>query len=236
MSISIAIPVYDFKGRGNEFLEDLFRTIEIQTFNNFEVVVSDHSCDEELLKVIHQYQNKFEIVYVKNEDLRGNGPANTNNAIKYCSGDIIKIMFQDDFFYDDEALEKIYNAFEPESYWLVNGTNHTKDDGNSFYWDLYPTWNDDIINGVNTISSPSVLSARKEVFENIQFDTNLVMMMDCELYYHIRKKYGNPIYYQDILVSNRIHKNQISSSYVDHNYQKKLNSELLYCKQKHEIN
>lgn len=35
-------------------------------------------------------------------------------------------------FYDDEALEKIYNAFEPESYWLVNGTNHTKDDGNSF--------------------------------------------------------------------------------------------------------
>ena len=28
---------------------------------------------------------------------RGNGPANTNNAIDKCSGDIIKVMFQDDF-------------------------------------------------------------------------------------------------------------------------------------------
>ena len=35
-------------------------------------------------------------------------PANTNKAISMCSGDIIKVMFQDDFFYDDEALEKIW--------------------------------------------------------------------------------------------------------------------------------
>ena len=43
MRMSIAIPTYESKGRGVEFLDDLFRTIEIQTFKDFEVVVSDHS-------------------------------------------------------------------------------------------------------------------------------------------------------------------------------------------------
>ena len=235
MKMSIAIPTYESKGSGNEFLEDLFRTIEIQTFRDFEVVVSDHSVDNEILKLTDQYREKFKIVYVKNKDNRGNGPANTNNAIKNCSGEIVKIMFQDDFFYDDEALEKIYNAFEPDINWVLCGSNHTKDDGNSFYWDLFPTWNDDILNGVNTISSPSVLATRRTVFNNIKFDTNLVMMMDCELYYHIKKLYGDPVYYNDILVSNRIHEDQISSMYLKNNYQKKFDNELQYCKEKHEV-
>jgi glycosyltransferase involved in cell wall biosynthesis len=235
MKMSIAIPTYESKGRGNEFLEDLFRTIEIQTFRDFEVVVSDHSVGDEILKLTDQYREKFKIVYVKNKDNRGNGPANTNNAIKNCSGEIVKIMFQDDFFYDDEALEKIYNAFEPDINWVLCGSNHTKDDGNSFYWDLFPTWNDDILNGVNTISSPSVLATRRTVFNNIKFDTNLVMMMDCELYYHIKKLYGDPVYYNDILVSNRIHEDQISSMYLKNNYQKKFDNELQYCKEKHEV-
>jgi glycosyltransferase involved in cell wall biosynthesis len=235
MKMSIAIPTYECKGRGNEFLEDLFRTIQIQTFKDFEVVVSDHSVDNEILKLIDEYRKKFKIVYVKNEDNRGNGPANTNNAIKNCSGEIIKIMFQDDFFYDDEALEKIYNAFDSDTNWVLCGSNHTKNDGNSFYWDLFPTWNDDILNGVNTISSPSVLATRRIVFNNVKFDTNLVMMMDCELYYHIKKLYGYPVYCHDILVSNRIHEDQISSMYLKNNYQKKFDDELQYCKEKHEV-
>ena len=80
---------------GNEFLDDLFRTLEIQTFQDFEVVVSDHSKDDKLVDVIDEFQHKFNILYVKNKNNRGNGPANTNNAIDKCSGDIIKVMFQD---------------------------------------------------------------------------------------------------------------------------------------------
>jgi len=236
MKISIAIPTYGSKGRGGEFLEDLFETIQIQTFKDFEVVVSDHSIDNEILKLTDQYREKFEIVYIKNENNLGNGPANTNNAIENCSGEIVKIMFQDDFFYDDEALEKIYNAFDPDTNWVLCGSNHTKDDGNSFYWDLFPTWNTNILNGVNTISSPSVLTTRKAVFDDIKFDTSLVMMMDCELYYHIKKLYGDPVYCNDILVSNRIHEDQISSMYLKDNYQKKIDKEIQYCKKKHKVN
>ena len=213
MRMSIAIPTYEVKGRGVEFLNDLFRTIEIQTFKDFEVVVSDHSKDDKLVDVVDEFQYKFDITYVKNKNDLGNGPANTNNAIRNCSGDIIKVMFQDDFFYDDEALQKIHDSFDDKHDWLVCGSNHTQDDGHTFYWNLYPRWNDSIIQGVNSISSPSVMAAKKKVFDQIKFDESLVMMMDCEIYYHIKKEFGEPIYLHDILVSNRVHSEQISSRY-----------------------
>jgi glycosyltransferase involved in cell wall biosynthesis len=233
MKISIAIPTWEYNGRGNEFLDDLLRTIEIQSFKDFEVVISDHSLNDNLLNVIGEFKDKFKIVYVKNNNQRGNSPSNTNNAIKNCSGKIIKIMFQDDFFYDDESLEKIYNSFEENVSWLVCGSNHTRDDGNSFYWDLYPSWNDNIIRGLNTISSPSVLAARKEVFDNVKFDTSLVMMMDCEFYYSTKKIYGDPVYYNDILVTNRVHENQISFNYNSFEKCLKMENEIKYCLSKH---
>ena len=162
--LSIAIPTWESYGKGNEFLDDLFRTIEIQSFKDYEVVVSDHSKNDDLVKVISKFQDKFNLLYVKNENDRGNGPANTNNAINHCSGDIIKVMFQDDFFYDDEALEKIYNELSnSDKTWLLNGCNHTQDDGNSFYWEMFPRWNDKLLEGVNSISSPSVLAFKNNV-------------------------------------------------------------------------
>lgn len=233
MKISIAIPTWECNGRGSEFLDDLLRTIEIQTFKDFEVVISDHSSNDDLLNVINSFSGKFKILYFKNEKDRGNGPANTNNSIEKCSGDIIKIMFQDDFFYDDESLEKINTQFEQNIEWLMCGSNHTRDDGHSFYWDLYPEWNDNILNGVNTLGSPSSLAFRKQIFKDTKFDPNLVMMMDCDFYYNVKEKYGHPFYYNDILVTNRVHSNQISSRYIEDNYQVKINQELLYCKKKY---
>ena len=62
MKMSIAIPTWESEGRGNEFLDDLFRTIEIQTFKDYEVVVSDHSKNDDLVKVISEFQNKFNLL------------------------------------------------------------------------------------------------------------------------------------------------------------------------------
>ena len=234
MRLSIAIPTYEYKGKGAEFLDFLFRTIEIQTFKDFEVVVSDHSKDEKLVDVIDSFKSKFDIKYIKNKNRLGNGPANTNNAIRNCSGEIIKVMFQDDFFYDSQALKKIYDSFDDKHDWLVCGSNHTKNNGKSFYRNFYPKWNNRIIKGVNTISSPSVMAAKKKVFDQIKFDESLVMMMDCEIYFHIKKEFGQPIYLHEILVSNRIHQDQISSRYnSSSNSANDLDLEIKYCLSKH---
>ena len=231
MKISIAIPTWEFNGRGSEYLNDLLRTIQIQSYKDFEVCISDHSVDNEVLKELKQFEGKFKIVYDRNENDRGNGPANTNRAIEMCSGDIIKVMFQDDFFYDTESLEKIHNEFDKSDImWLVNGCNHTKDDGYNFYWEMFPKWNDKMIEGVNSISSPSVLSMRKECFDKIRFDEKLVMMMDCDYYYNLKLNFGEPIYFEDVLISNRVHENQISST-----YDKNIQDEIDYCLYKYAI-
>lgn len=231
--ISIAIPTWETHNKGEEFLDDLFRTIEIQTFNEFEVVISDHSVDDYLIPKIKEYDDKFEIKYIKNKNKRGNSPSNLNNAISNCSGEIIKIMFQDDFFYDDEALEKIYYSLcSSDKMWLLNGTNHTKDHGNSFYWDLYPRFNDQLLMGVNTISSPSVVTFKKQ--SEIIFDENLVYLMDVDYYYGMREKYGDPIFYHDILVTNRFpHESSISTNIIDRENMTEI--EKKYCAQKYGV-
>lgn len=234
MKISIAIPTWESHGRGVEFLDDLLRTIEIQTFKDYEVCISDHSEDNSIFDKVLEFEDRIDFCYEKNKNNKGNGPANTNRAIKMCSGDIIKVMFQDDFFYDDEALEKIVNEFDnSDQMWLVNGCNHTQNDGHSFYWEMFPTWNDKLLEGVNTISSPSVVSAKKEVFKSIKFDENLVMMMDCDFYVNCDNKFGRPIFLNDVLISNRVHANQISQQYQQSSYQEKISKELNYCREKY---
>ena len=87
--VSIAIPTWESYGKGSEFIDDLLRTIEIQTFKNFEVCISDHSKDNEVLNKVKEFEDKINILYTRNEENRGNGPANTNKSIDMCSGDII---------------------------------------------------------------------------------------------------------------------------------------------------
>jgi glycosyltransferase involved in cell wall biosynthesis len=230
MKISIAVPTWESYDKGSEFINDLLRTVEIQTFKDFEVCISDHSYDNEVMDEVKNFENKFDIVYSRNTHKRGNGPSNTNKAIDMCSGEIVKVMFQDDFFYDDESLEKIHNEFlDSDKMWLVNGCNHTQDNGHSFYWEMYPKWNDNLLNGVNTISSPSVLSFRKEV--DNRFDETLVSFMDCEFYYGMNEKYGQPIFLNDVLISNRVGDYQISSNIKNKAELQSRESE--YCKKKY---
>jgi glycosyltransferase involved in cell wall biosynthesis len=228
--LSIAIPAYNYHGKGTQFLDDLLRTIEIQTFKDFEVIISDHSTDDELLPKVKEFEDRFEINYIKNTSKIGNSPANLNNALSHCKGEIIKPMFQDDFFYDDEALEKIYYnlASDNQKTWILCGTNHTRDNGNSFFWELFPRFNDNLLDGVNTISSPSVIAFKNIV--DISFDEELVYLMDLDFYYNMRDKYGEPIYYDDILVSNRIHPESISSRIE--NKEELIKQESNYCKKK----
>ncbi len=229
MKVSICVPTWEQYGQGPLFLSHLLQTICSQNYNNLNVIISDHSLNEDIRSVCQIFEKKIEILYLKNEQNRGNSPSNTNNTIFHADGDIIKIMFQDDFFYDENALTKVVSTFEKENcQWIVSGSNHTYNDGKTFERFIIPKWNDEIIFGKNTISSPSVLSFKNNL--NIFFDENLVMMMDCEIYYQFFIKHGKPVIIQDPLVTNRIHKNQISRM-----YNKNISDEITYIKNKYNL-
>jgi hypothetical protein len=103
---------------------------------------------------------------------------NTNNAIKHSEGEYIKIMYMDDFFVDNNALEKISNAKDNTNFaWCVNGCFHC-DSINFLYNRHIPHYNHDIHLGKNTISCPTVLTLRQKEY----FDESLDMLMDCEFY------------------------------------------------------
>ena len=228
MKISICIPTYEYYGEGVGFLTHLLDSIDNQTYRNFNVVISDHSITNVIEVLCNEYRDKFEIIYIKNNDKLGNGPHNTNNAIKNSDGEIIKIMFQDDFFVNDDSLDKIVQSFiDNNCGWVVNGSTQTHD-GVVCSGDMIPRWDENMLSGVNTISSPSVLSFKKD--SDCFFDENLVMLMDCEMYYQLYIRYGFPKIITDSLITNRMHQHQISSL-----YNKDMWSEIDHVRNKHNI-
>jgi glycosyltransferase involved in cell wall biosynthesis len=210
--ISIAIPTYEMKGIGDQYLSELFDTIKVQDFKNFEVCISDHSQDNKILQVCEEYANYFEIQYYKNEVNRGNSPANTNSAIEMCSGKITKLIFQDDLFINKSALSKIKSAFDETSYnWCFNGFTHTTN-GTEHFRPMISKWTDMMLEGRNLLGSPSCVSFLTEKFE--RFDENLQLLMDTDFYHRMRYNHGVPYIIEDYLTSNREHGNRISSSNV----------------------
>ena len=226
--ISICIPVWECNGYGCQYLNDLMNTIHKQTVKPHQIVISDHSKHEDISEYILgvMYYYGLNITYVKYREKYGNGVANLNNALRHANGEIIKIMFQDDLMFSEKCLESIENVFlNDDVKWVVSGCNHTRD-GVNFQREMIPAWNDKLLDGINTISSPSVLAFRNQDIE--YFDDNLVMLMDVEYYYRMGQKYGLPTIIKDCLVSNRIHANQISSR-----YDKDINEEIKYVKFKY---
>jgi hypothetical protein len=48
LKISICVPTWEQFGKGKFFLEKLFTTVYEQSYKNFQVVISDHSLDDEI--------------------------------------------------------------------------------------------------------------------------------------------------------------------------------------------
>ena len=46
--ISICIPTYEYGGDGVKYLSELFATLRVQALPAFNIVVSDHSVDDEI--------------------------------------------------------------------------------------------------------------------------------------------------------------------------------------------
>lgn len=184
--ISIAIPTYEMGGKGAEFLRHSFRKIRSQDFKDFEIVVADNSDDSKIEDVCKE-NSDLPIVYVKNP-VKGMAQ-NSNAAIRASHGDIIKILYLDDYLFGSTALKDISNSFTKDTHWLVTGCVHTKD-GIEVVHPHLPEYNDDIHKGENTIGSPSVLTIRND--GHLLFDETMSWLLDCDLYKRYHDTYGYP--------------------------------------------
>jgi glycosyltransferase involved in cell wall biosynthesis len=222
--VSVCIPCYSMRGRGQEFLNKLLNTIELQNYKNFEVVISDHSEDEKILEVCKFYDTKFKITYIKNDYKRGNSSANVNVAISYAKNKLIKIMFQDDFFVNENALTEISYL---SGGWGASPFIHTDENASSFFRPFLPSFHGKIALGQNTIGCPSVIHFFKD--EKTRFDENTIWLMDCDFYQQLYNKYGSPSILTQINLAVRIWGDSVSG----HVTEEVKNNELKYIKEKY---
>jgi len=207
-AISVCIPTYEMRGRGAEFLQHSLDILCRQSYRDFEVVVSDYSADDNIEHLCLRFSGVLDLRYMRNSDPRIGLAANANNAIRHATGSLIKILFQDDFLYGTDALQRTFNAFDrPTTHWLASGCTHTTD-GLTFYRDHRPRYNHGIHFGNNTIGSPSVITIRNT--SPLLFDINLTWLADCDLYRRYHDAFGPPALLNEATVAIRTGSHQIT--------------------------
>lgn len=203
--ISICIPTYEMRGKGAEMLRYNLDMIKKQTFKDFEVVISDNSKDDKIKDLCTKDPNysSLPIKYIRNPRI---GMAqNTNEAIRNASGEIIKILYMDDYLSTENSLQQIKDNFK--GHWMVSGCKH--DDGEKIYNNHFPKYNSNLYLGKNTIGSPSVLSIKNK--DLIFFDENMSWLLDCDYYKRLYDKYGEPTILNELNVVIGTGKHQVTS-------------------------
>lgn len=200
--LSICIPTWEIKGNGVNYLDYSLNILAHQTFKDFEIIISDHSTDNEIKNYLESWKEYLNIKYILCETGRGLISPNLNNGLRHCSGEYIKILFQDDFLYEVDSLQKIVNQLQNKNVkWLVTGCAHTKD-METIYDMMIPYYHDKIYQGINTISCPSVLTIKNDK-DLILFDEDLNWLVDVDYYKKCYDKFGLPIIEPTICVINR---------------------------------
>ncbi len=174
--ISVAVPVYDMPN-GDFFMKRLIKSLEEQTFKDFELVITQE----------------------------GKMAENTNAAIKKSKGELIKILYMDDYLAHPNALQVIVDNFAGR--WMVTGCNH--DNGEFVYNTHIPYWNDLIHTGANTIGSPSVMTIKNE--DPLLFDEEMTWLLDCDYYRRMYERFGQPYFLDDINVTIGVGEHQMTN-------------------------
>jgi len=170
--VSIVIPIHNMQD-GDFFLWRAVTSIMEQTFKDYEIVIVKEGLMAE----------------------------NTNAGILKARGELVKILYLDDYFAHPNALQDIVDNFEGE--WMITGVNTNPT----------PYWTTDILVGNNHLGSPSALTMRNETA--LLFDPRLSWLLDCELYWRLFKQYGQPKILKGVNVNIGIHEGQMTNLMSD---------------------
>lgn len=168
--LSIVVPIHQMEN-GAFFLWRLVQSLMSQTFRDFELVITQ----------------------------KGLMAENTNAGIKRARGELIKILYLDDYLSHPKALQTIVDNFGDNDQWLVTGCVHQSTDGDLYedpHSPHYPEYTNDIHTGNNRIGSPSILTIRNE--GHLLFDEKMSWLLDADLYKRYYEKYGPPKIIRDL--------------------------------------
>ena len=217
MRFSICIPTYEYGGLAPDLLAQLLLSIQSQTFDDYEIVVIDHS-KTDIVKDSLELRKDLPINYYKNERGRGNSSINMNEGIKLCKGEYIKIMHMDDWFCDSKALQFIDEALqkEPDKKWGGVGFNHYYEDMGVVTRYIPPHIDQNL---QTLLGCPSVSFF---INDSNFYDEDLIIINDSDMHMRLGKKYGDPILVNEYCVTVRMSSGQVSNQVTEEQHFKEI--------------
>ena len=226
--ISICIPIYN----GSRFLYDCFKSVQAQTFTNFEIIVVDDCSQDESYQIAKEFsiQDKRIRIFRNSENL---GLVNNwNRCIELSKGEWIKFVFQDDLL-ETTCLENMLgNGDFNQSIIACRRKflfeNISSDIARKF--EKYSTWMsmDSIFGGQHDISAdafcnailqnlgnnfvgePTAVMLHRSIFERFgKFNSNFIQFCDMEFWSRVACNCGIR-YIPKTLATFRLHQDATS--------------------------
>jgi glycosyltransferase involved in cell wall biosynthesis len=208
--ISICIPAF----KRTDYLKRLLDSIEIQSFRDFEVVITDDSPGMEVQVLTERHPLNPYIRYFKNSETLGS-PENWNEAIRKSRASWIKIMHDDDWFEGSGSLSKFAEVIpQATSGFYFSGFTNVFPDGSEKIIKINRyRLNEikkipEILLAANRIGPPSAVLFKKD--EGIGFDSRLQWLVDIDFYIRYLKKHPSAAYIEANLVLIGISESQVT--------------------------
>jgi glycosyltransferase involved in cell wall biosynthesis len=228
MLISICIPSYEKV----EKLKNSIFFILNQTYQNFEVIISDDSISENIFLMCNSFKSD-KIKYFKHSST-GNPIDNWNYSISKANGDIITLLHDDDFLYSNLTLELVVNTFSNSKIDLLfSNSIHIE---NNIIIGCNKCEIPENLSNIfikNTIGAPSILFLKNDFIT--QYDNNLTWYVDVDFYYRILlEKNMNYFLLNQYLIGIDVSKeNRLTTLCLNNN--SLIFKELLYLNKKHKL-
>ena len=211
--ISICIPAF----KRVAYLKRLLDSISIQSYRDFEVIITDDSSDGSVADLIPFYQKEFPLIYKKNKEPLGS-PENWNEALRKAGGQWVKIMHDDDWFAGADSLAEFADAINKNpaysffycAYMNVFEDTHKQTTVyiNSFRKRKLQQ-NPETLFSKNVIGPPSVTLVRND--KKIWFDNKIKWVVDIDFYIRYLKN-DSPFYINKVLIKVGINAEQVTKS------------------------
>ena len=214
IAISICIPVY----KNISYLKRLLDSIAIQTYTDYEIIITDDTPDDSVKDFIKEYVSNRPVRYFKNQEILGT-PENWNESIRHAEGAWIKLMHNDDWFSREDALQKFYEAAVKHSdcpFFFSAFQNVTDDTEEKkivrcnildmLFFKMSPLH---LFKRVY-IGNPSCTFIKKDV--GLFYDKQFKFVVDFEYYIRCIRKAGKYKYIDEVLLNVGFHPDQVTKS------------------------
>lgn len=202
VNLSVCVPVHDPRGEHLVFLTELLTSLLQQDLIPVEVVLSSNHELPYRKTLVDDFGGFLNLRILTSS--AQNAASNLNFAISQCEGDLVRVLFQDDFLPTPESLSASALALASSGLsWAVCGFDHLDQSRNRVFRPLIPKFTKRLAKGVNRVGPPSVVTLRKSA--QVQADETLVFMFDCEWYLRMAITNGPPLVVARLGCRVRIH-------------------------------